>query len=106
MGLLVLAALDWRLRAVTPFTFINFFALQVDPSSKRAKPLVSKAAQIILSSMQEIDITSHSPSALAVAVIICAVNETQDLAIVAPTIAASWFTGLTEERISNCYRTL
>ncbi|XP_074590862.1 cyclin-D1-1-like [Curcuma longa] len=106
MELLVLAALDWRLRAVTPFTFINFFALQVDPTSKRAKTLVSKAAQIILSSMQEIDITSHSPSELAAAAIICAVDETQDLAIVGPTIAASWFAGLTEERISNCYRTM
>ncbi|XP_042380867.1 cyclin-D1-1-like [Zingiber officinale] len=106
MELLVLTGLDWRLRAVTPFSFTSFFAFKIDPSGKRAEALVSKATQFILSAMQEIDVTSHSPSALAASATIFAVEEIHDLAIVTPTIAASWCPGLTEERISNCNRML
>ncbi|XP_074589819.1 cyclin-D1-1-like isoform X2 [Curcuma longa] len=103
MELLVLTALNWKLQTVTPFSFVDFFAYKIYSSSKRARVLASKAAQIILAAMPEIDITVHCPSAIAAAAIIRAVDGTQDLAVFSPTIAASWCTGLTEERISNCY---
>ncbi|KAG6473271.1 cyclin-D1-1-like isoform X1 [Zingiber officinale] len=104
MELLVLTALDWQLQTVSPFSFVDFFACKIDSSGKRARVLASKATQIILAAMREIDTASHSPSALAAAAVICVINETQDLAVVNPTIAATWCIGLTEERISNCYR--
>ncbi|WOK92049.1 cyclin-D1-2-like [Canna indica] len=104
MELLVLTALDWRLQAMTPFSFVNFFAYKVDPLSKRARLLVSKATQIILATMHEVDFPSHCPSALAAAAIICAANETQNPAFVNPSTAASWCVGLTEERIAKCYQ--
>ncbi|KAG6470967.1 cyclin-D1-1-like [Zingiber officinale] len=103
MELLVLSALNWRLQTVTPFSFVDFFAYKIYSSSKRARVLASRATQIILAAMPEIDITTHWPSALAAAAIIRAVDGTRDLAVFSPTIAASWCAGLTEERISNCY---
>lgn len=63
------------------------------------EPAVLSRSEVFVAT--EIDIASHSPSALAAAAIICGVDETQDLAIVGPTIAASWFAGLTEVTDSN-----
>ncbi|XP_042445768.1 cyclin-D1-1-like isoform X2 [Zingiber officinale] len=101
MELLVLTALDWQLQTVSPFSFVDFFACKIDSSGKRARVLASKATQIILAAMREIDTASHSPSALAAAAVICVINETRDLAVVNPTIAATWCIGLTE-MISLC----
>lgn len=54
MELLVLTALKWRLRSITPFTFVEFFACKVDSSGTFFKFLVSGATQIILSTIQGI----------------------------------------------------
>ena len=48
MELLVLTALKWRLRSITPFTFIDFFAYKADPSGTYSRYLVAHATQIIL----------------------------------------------------------
>ncbi|XP_010913507.1 cyclin-D2-1 isoform X1 [Elaeis guineensis] len=102
MELLVLTALNWRLRSVTPFTFIDFFAYKADPTGTHARYLVSRATHIILAMIHDIDFLNHCPSSIAAAAIICAADETQDLAFVNPGRAASWCIGLTEEAISSC----
>lgn len=48
MELLVLNSLNWRLRSVTPFTFINFFVHKIDPAGKYARSLVSRVTEITL----------------------------------------------------------
>jgi cyclin D1/2/4 len=51
MELLVLTALNWRLRSVTPFTFIDFFACKVDPGGRHTRCLITRATQVILAAM-------------------------------------------------------
>lgn len=104
MELLVLTALKWRLRSVTPFNFIDFFASKVDPSGIYTRFLVSSAAQIILSAINDIDFLDHCPSSIAAAIIMCAVDEAPDLAFIDPRQAVNWCSGLTEEGITDCYR--
>ncbi|KAL0916588.1 hypothetical protein M5K25_014115 [Dendrobium thyrsiflorum] len=101
---LVLTALKWRLRSVTPFNFIDFFASKVDPSGVYRRYLVSSAAQIILSAINDIDFLDHCPSSIAVAIIMCAVDEAPDLAFIDPRQAVNWCSGLTKEGITDCYR--
>ncbi|XP_077216949.1 cyclin-D1-1-like isoform X2 [Tasmannia lanceolata] len=48
MELLILTALDWRLRSITPFSFIEFFAYKLDSGGISIKFLVSRATQMIL----------------------------------------------------------
>jgi hypothetical protein len=65
MELLVLTALNWRLRSVTPFTFIDFFACKVDPRGRHARcRLTARATQVILSAMQGNVVTGGAVSAL------------------------------------------
>ncbi|CAL9181160.1 unnamed protein product [Musa hybrid cultivar] len=106
MELLVLNALNWRLRSVTPFAFINFFVHKIDPAGKYATSLVSRVTEITLATMKDVNFLSHRPSSLAAASIICATDEVKDLTFVNPGIAASWCTGLIEEGISDCYQSL
>ncbi|XP_020578457.1 cyclin-D2-1-like isoform X2 [Phalaenopsis equestris] len=98
MELLVLTALKWRLRSVTPFNYIDFFASKVDPSGLYATDLVSSAAQIILSAINDIDFLDHCPSSIAAAIIMCAVDEAPDLAFIDPRQAVKWCSGLTKIR--------
>ncbi|KAJ3707553.1 hypothetical protein LUZ61_011258 [Rhynchospora tenuis] len=104
LELLVLASLDWRLRSVTPFSFIEYFAYKADPSGKYARYLVSRATKIILSSLHDINILDHRASSLAAAAIICASDEIQDLAFTNPDTAVAWCSGLTQDKISSSYQ--
>ncbi|XP_058115474.1 cyclin-D1-1 isoform X3 [Magnolia sinica] len=52
MELLVLSALDWRLRSITPFSFIDFFAYKLDSTRASRRFLVSRATQFILATIQ------------------------------------------------------
>ena len=52
MELLVLSVLDWRLRSVTPFSFIDFFACKLDSTGTFMGFLMSRATEIILSNIQ------------------------------------------------------
>ncbi|XP_058115472.1 cyclin-D1-1 isoform X2 [Magnolia sinica] len=103
MELLVLSALDWRLRSITPFSFIDFFAYKLDSTRASRRFLVSRATQFILATIQEIDFLDYGPSVVAAVAVLCAANATTDLPLINPGDAASWCIGLSKERILSCY---
>eukprot|EP00257_Ricinus_communis_P022487 XP_015582229.1 cyclin-D1-1 [Ricinus communis] len=104
MELLVLSVLDWRLRSVTPFSFIGFFACKLDSSGAYTGFLISRATEIILSNMQEASFLEYWPSSIAAAAILCAANEIPNLSLVNPEHAESWCDGLSKEKIISCYQ--
>ncbi|KQJ90110.1 cyclin-D2-1 isoform X3 [Brachypodium distachyon] len=104
MELLILTALNWRLRSVTPFTFIDFFACKVDPRGKHTRYLIARATQIILAALHDIKFLDHCPSTMAAAAVLCATGETPTLPFVNPSLAVNWCIGLAEEGVSSCYK--
>ncbi|XP_042500815.1 cyclin-D1-1 [Macadamia integrifolia] len=105
MELLVLSALDWRLRSVTPFDFITFFAHKVDLTATFIALLVSRATYTILTTIREIKFLDYGPSSLAAAAILCAAHEIPNLPVaVNPGSAGSWCDGLNKDMIMSCYR--
>uniref|UniRef100_A0A0A9FBX5 Uncharacterized protein n=1 Tax=Arundo donax TaxID=35708 RepID=A0A0A9FBX5_ARUDO len=104
MELLVLTALNWRLRSVTPFTFIDFFACKVDPGGRHTRCLIDRATQVILAAIHDIEFLDHCPSSMAAAAVLCATGETPSLESVSPEAAVNWCIGLAEEGISSCYQ--
>ncbi|KAJ4962010.1 hypothetical protein NE237_021920 [Protea cynaroides] len=105
MELLVLTVLDWKLRSVTPFDFITFFAYKVDPTATFIAHLVSRATQTILNTIREINFLDYWPSSLAAAAILCAAHQIPDLSVVAnPGSAGSWCNTVNKDRIVSCYR--
>ncbi|CAI0627527.1 unnamed protein product [Linum tenue] len=104
MELLVLTELDWRLRSVTPFSFIGFFAWKLDPTGSYSGFLVSRATDIILSNIQEASFVEYRPSSIAAAAVLCAADEIPSLSLANPEHAESWCDGLSKEKILSCYR--
>ncbi|KAG9450385.1 hypothetical protein H6P81_010350 [Aristolochia fimbriata] len=104
MELLLLNALNWRLRSITPFNFIDFFAYKIDPSGGFTRFLVSRATEIILATIQEIDFLDYWPSSVAAAAMLCAADVYPSLAMVNPGKAVTWCVGLCKEKIVSCYQ--
>ncbi|KAM1437891.1 hypothetical protein ACFX14_011677 [Malus domestica] len=104
MELLVLSVLDWRLRSITPFCFIAFFACKLDPTATFIGFLISRATDIILSNIQESSFLEYWPSCIAAAAILSAADEIPNLSLENPEHAESWCDGLSKEKIIGCYR--
>ncbi|XP_021747693.1 cyclin-D1-1-like isoform X2 [Chenopodium quinoa] len=104
MELLVLTVLNWRLRLVTPFTFISFFAYKVDVTGSYIGLLISQSTDLILSNIREGSLVEYWPSSIAAAAILCAASEIPSLSFVTPEHAESWCDGLCKEKIMDCYK--
>ncbi|XP_021908776.1 cyclin-D1-1 [Carica papaya] len=104
MELLVLSVLDWRLRSVTPFCFLGFFACKIDSTGTFTGLLISRATEIILSNMQGTSFLEYWPSSIAASSILCAANGIPNLSLANPELAESWCDGLSKEKIISCYR--
>ncbi|KAK7317582.1 hypothetical protein RJT34_01942 [Clitoria ternatea] len=104
MELLVLSVLDWRLRSVTPLSFLAFFACKLDSSGTLTGFLISRATEIILSNIQEASFLAYRPSCIAAAAILSAANEIPNWSLIKPENAESWCEGLRKEKIIECYK--
>ncbi|KAK9104650.1 hypothetical protein Scep_021494 [Stephania cephalantha] len=105
MEFLVLGALDWRLRSVTPFTFIDYFAYKVDSTCAFTGLLVSKATQIILSIITDVSFLDYRPSSVAAAAILSATHEIPSLSLdLNAGNAVEWCRGLRKDSILSCYQ--
>ncbi|KAL5723607.1 hypothetical protein ACHQM5_006986 [Ranunculus cassubicifolius] len=98
MELLILSTLDWRLRSITPFNYIAFFANKIDPTGTFLKFLVSRATKVILITTRDISFVDYRPSSIAAAAILCAANEIPKLSLNSPENAATWCIGLSKVR--------
>ncbi|GER32319.1 cyclin D1 [Striga asiatica] len=104
MELLVLRVLDWRLRWIAPFCYLSFFALKIDPSGTYTGFLISRARDIILSTIQETSLVEYRPSCIAAAAILCAANDLPNFSSITAQHAESWSHGLHKDNIMICYR--
>uniref|UniRef100_A0A0E0ELJ9 Cyclin C-terminal domain-containing protein n=1 Tax=Oryza meridionalis TaxID=40149 RepID=A0A0E0ELJ9_9ORYZ len=105
MELLVLDALDWRLRSITPFTFMYLFAFKVDPNGKHIRELIHQATQVTLATIHDTEFLDHCPSSIAAAAVLCASSEIMQLVSTDHGTLVSWrIIGLDEEAIIRCYR--
>uniref|UniRef100_A0A1J3CWG6 Cyclin-D1-1 n=1 Tax=Noccaea caerulescens TaxID=107243 RepID=A0A1J3CWG6_NOCCA len=106
MELLVLSVLDWRLRSVTPFNFLSFFAYKMDPLGTFLGFFLSHATEIILSNIKEASFLEYWPSSIAAAAILCVANELPSLSSVANPYESpeTWCDGLSKEKIVRCYK--
>ncbi|CAM8879813.1 unnamed protein product [Rhodiola kirilowii] len=106
MELLVLSVLDWKLRSITPFDFVEYFAEKLDSSGVYKVFLVSRATEIILSNIREISFVEYLPSCIAAAGVLCAGNEFPISSFINPELVETWCDGLNKESINGCYQLL
>lgn len=104
MELVVLRALEWRLRSISPLCYLSFFAVKVDPTGSYTGFLTSRATEIILSTIQETSLLDYKPSCIAAVAILCAANDLPNFSLINAKHAESWSDGLHKEDIMNCYQ--
>ncbi|WOL15086.1 hypothetical protein Cni_G23867 [Canna indica] len=76
MELLVLGVLDWRMRTITPFSFLRFFISFFSPAQPPLlQALKSHATQILLKAPNDIKMLEFKPSVLAAAALLSAAYE-------------------------------
>ncbi|CAD5177057.1 unnamed protein product [Musa acuminata subsp. malaccensis] len=78
MELLVLSTLRWKMQAVTPFSYIDFFLHKFSDGNSPTKLSVSRSAELISSTVKgNTDFLAFRPSVIAAAIALLVLRETQ-----------------------------
>ncbi|KAI8551816.1 hypothetical protein RHMOL_Rhmol06G0215900 [Rhododendron molle] len=104
MELLILGALQWRMRSITPFSFINFFISLFkfkDPPLVQA--LKARATEIIFKAQNDIRLLEFRPSIIAASALLSASHELFPLQFPCFRKAISSCSYVNEENLVNCW---
>ncbi|XP_014503703.1 cyclin-D4-2 isoform X1 [Vigna radiata var. radiata] len=77
MELLVLNTLKWRMQAITPFSFIDYFLQKINDDEASIGASILQSSELILSTVRGIDFIEFRPSEIAAAVAISVVGDGQ-----------------------------
>ncbi|KAF5740167.1 cyclin-D3-1-like [Tripterygium wilfordii] len=75
MELLVLHNLKWRMQAVTPYSFIDYFLRKINDDQTQLRILILRAVQLISCTIKGIEFLEFKPSEVAAAVAIAVGGE-------------------------------
>uniref|UniRef100_A0A0A9A6K6 Cyclin C-terminal domain-containing protein n=1 Tax=Arundo donax TaxID=35708 RepID=A0A0A9A6K6_ARUDO len=104
MEILVLSSLNWRMQAVTPFSFINYFLDKLNGGKPLTSDLVSRCTDLILDTLTETMFLQFRPSEIAAAVVLSTVAQTQVVDFSAA-LAASKIS-VDKENVTRCHEVM
>ncbi|KAJ6337609.1 hypothetical protein OIU76_007315 [Salix suchowensis] len=102
MELLVLTTLGWRMQAITPFTFIDYFLSKINNDQTPPKSLILQSIHLILSTIRGIYFLEFRPSEIAAAVAIAVVGETKT--VDAEQAISALTQPIQKERVLKCFQ--
>ncbi|XP_009353212.2 putative cyclin-D6-1 [Pyrus x bretschneideri] len=107
MELLILGALKWRMRSITPFSFMSFvislFKLE-DPPLLHA--LKARATQIIFKSQKDVELLAFKPSIIAASAVLSASDALLPMQFPCFKKALSNCSYVNKENMLQCYRAM
>ncbi|KAE9447081.1 hypothetical protein C3L33_21018, partial [Rhododendron williamsianum] len=98
MELWIMASLNWRLRSVTPFDYIDYFVSKLPRSGSESDftgPVVAISSDLILNTLRVIDFLGFPPSIVAAAAVVAAAGESADL-------PDTFYERVNKERVRSC----
>ncbi|KAK8606965.1 hypothetical protein V6N13_052717 [Hibiscus sabdariffa] len=99
MEVLVLSTLKWKMQAITPCSFIDYFLSKICNDQYPSSSLMSRSLQLIINTIKGIDFLEFRPSEIAAAV---AISGSGDMQTVAIDKAISSFTSVQKGRVLKC----
>uniref|UniRef100_A0A5B6ZID3 Putative cyclin-D4-1-like isoform X1 n=1 Tax=Davidia involucrata TaxID=16924 RepID=A0A5B6ZID3_DAVIN len=107
MEVLVMAILDWRLRSVTPFDYLDYFISKLACSG--SKPdlfgrVLYTSSDLILSTTRVIDFLDFPPSIIAAAAVLSAAGESVDFLECADWLPESIYERVNKEMVRSCHQ--
>ncbi|CAL9161575.1 unnamed protein product, partial [Musa hybrid cultivar] len=103
MELLVLSTLKWRMQAVTPFSFIDFFLNKFSGGSVPTKAAICRSMELILSTIRGSDLLEFRPSETAAAITVLVLEQTQTMDVEK---AVSGCNQVSKEQVLRCYQVI
>ncbi|KAJ8480536.1 hypothetical protein OPV22_024263 [Ensete ventricosum] len=103
MELMVLNTLKWRMQAVTPFSFIDFFLHKFNGDNAPNNSSIVRSSELILSTTRGTDFLAFRPSAIAAAIALLVLGEIQ---IVDVQKALSSCSHVAKEGVLECYEVI
>ncbi|KAL9160763.1 hypothetical protein ABFS82_08G221900 [Erythranthe guttata] len=99
MEMLVLSRLSWKIKAYTPFNFIDYYLTKMNNGEFPSRDSIDRSLRIILSTIEGIEFLEFRPSEIAAAVAVHVVSgETQqEIGIL------DSFVGIDKGRVVKCY---
>jgi cyclin D1/2/4 len=104
MEVLILRTLDWRLRSVTPFHYIEIFAHKLDSAGYCTDFLIARATDLISSNLKDASFLEYWPSCIAAAAILYVARDVPRLSFANVEHAQSWSDALDNDKILDCYQ--
>ncbi|XP_068643109.1 cyclin-D3-1-like [Aristolochia californica] len=103
MELLVLSTLKWRMRAITPFSFLDCFLRKLNDGNTPPRGSISRSVELVQNTIRGIEFMGFRPSEIASAVAISVSAETETVDFEK---AVSCFIHVQKERVQRCYEVL
>ncbi|GMH06258.1 hypothetical protein Nepgr_008098 [Nepenthes gracilis] len=75
MELMVLGTLNWKMSALTPCSFIEYFLMKISDDNHLSSAVINRSLQLIFSTIRGIDFLEFKPSQIAAAVAISVSGE-------------------------------
>ncbi|XP_006657972.1 cyclin-D2-2-like [Oryza brachyantha] len=101
MELIVMKALNWRMQAVTPFSFISYFLYKFNEGKPPSYTLASWCAELTVGTLKDSRFLSFRPSEIAAAVVLAVLVENRFL-VFSSALAASEIP-VNKEMVMRCY---
>ncbi|KAK4745338.1 hypothetical protein SAY87_011650 [Trapa incisa] len=101
---LILGALKWRMRSITPFSFIPIFIslFQIQELALR-HALIARTTEIILTAQTDINLLSFKPSIAAASALLCASNDLLPLQFPSFWVEISDCSHVNKDHLEQCY---
>ncbi|KAJ6361002.1 hypothetical protein OIU77_004934 [Salix suchowensis] len=104
MEVLILGALNWRMRSVTPFSFISFFISLFKPEDPPLKQaLKARASEIIFKAQNDINLLEFKPSLIAASALLYASQELFPMQLLCFRKAICNCSYVNKENLLQCY---
>ncbi|KAI0495872.1 hypothetical protein KFK09_022179 [Dendrobium nobile] len=103
MELLVLSNLKWRMQAVTPFSFMDYFLHKFTEGNPPKEPEIDRCTDLILGTIKGIGFFEFRPSEVAASVAMAALV---DAGLVSMVKALNCCSFLDKEKVMQCYNAL
>ncbi|XP_073158222.1 putative cyclin-D6-1 [Henckelia pumila] len=103
METIILATLQWRMRSITPFSFLGYFVsfFEIQDSSL-TQALIHRASDIIFNVQTVLKILEHNPSTTAASALLCAIQELMPQRASSSLSAISSCEYLDRDRLLDC----
>lgn len=108
MEVLILGALNWRMRSITPFSFISFFIslFKPDDPPPLREALKARACEIIFKAQNDINLLEFRPSLTAASALLYACHELFPMQFLCFRKAISNCSCVNKENLLRCYNAM